>query len=367
MPRKALSLTKKSQIDHELYKEYMMKAVALYNHQLEKEKKDRLGLCKVCSAVEKDFFHTKGIHVHINHNTLCSLVNGEQLKMDSNASRSWLSDAEADEVIKYVVGLAEMGFPLDHRWLKEHVDEIARSRWQSRFPDGGVGKNWTYRFIEKYSDQLHMYKGRALDTQRGQAGNPATHKQYFDLVEEVQLTGDNGAPIAPECTWAMDESGFQANGNEGIGGRNVIGPIGKKVQYQQQAGSCENITVLVTIGADGSALPPAVLYAGKGYLVKWKQDNPANVMLGYSKKGWTDNVIGLEYAKHFEALTRSRANGRTRVLYLDGHASHVTRSFLEHCQNHSIKVICYPPHITHIYQGLDVVVFSPLKAAYGKC
>lgn len=29
-------------------------------------------------------------------------------------------------------------------------------------------------------------------------------------------------------------------------------------------------------------------------------------------------------------------------------------------------MICYPAHTTHIYQGLDVVVFGPLKATYGK-
>jgi hypothetical protein len=119
-----------------------------------------------------------------------------------------------------------------------------------------------------------MYQGQTLDTQCGQAGNEAVNKQYYDLVEKVQLHGDNGGLIAPDCTWAMDESGFQANGNEGC--QLVIGKISKKIQYQQQGGSRENITVLVMIGGDGSALPPAVIYAGKGYLVKWSQDNPAN-------------------------------------------------------------------------------------------
>jgi len=72
----------------------------------------------------------------------------------------------------------------------------------------------------------------------------------------------------------MDEVGFQANGDEGVA--KIIGAKGKKVQYQQQSGTRENITVLATVGGDGSALPPAVLYAGKGYMVKWKQENPAN-------------------------------------------------------------------------------------------
>ncbi|KDR85855.1 hypothetical protein GALMADRAFT_36967, partial [Galerina marginata CBS 339.88] len=88
--------------------------------------------------------------------------------------------------------------------------------------------------------------------------------------------------------------------------------------------------------------------------------------LGYSKKGWTDNEIGIHYAHHFELHTREQANGRTRVLYVDGHKSHVTRGFLEHCRKHKIKVPCYPPHGTHVYQGLDVVVFSPLKLEYAK-
>lgn len=277
MPRKALSLTKKSQLDRELFKEYMTKAVALYQHQSESDTQ-KLGLRKVCTAVEKECLRERNIRIKLNHNTLRNLVNGGQLIMDFNAEKSWLTKAEADEVINYAVEVAEMGYGLDHRRLKEHIDEICRARYGPKFPETGVGRNWTNRFIEKHSDRLHMYKGRALDTQRGRAGNEVMHQRYFDLVEEVQLQGDGGQPIAPECTWAMDESGFQANGGEGAGNTKVIGRTGKKIQYQQQGGSRENITVLVTIGADGSALPPAILFAGKGYLVKWKQDNPANAL-----------------------------------------------------------------------------------------
>lgn len=106
---------------------------------------------------------------------------------------------------------------------------------------------------------------------QGQAVNLETNKEWYDIVEDIQLHGDNRKAVAPECTWAMDESGFQGNGEEGWA--RIIGGKGKKVQYQQQASTRENITVLVMIGANGSAL-----YAGKGYLVKWKQDNSANAM-----------------------------------------------------------------------------------------
>jgi len=51
---------------------------------------------------------------------------------------------------------------------------------------------------------------------------------------------------------------------------------------------------------------------------------------------------------------------------VDGHDSHLTWDFLKHCQEHKIKVPCYVAHGTHIYQGLDVVCFSPLKQEFGK-
>jgi DDE superfamily endonuclease len=49
------------------------------------------------------------------------------------------------------------------------------------------------------------------------------------------------------------------------------------------------------------------------------------------------------------------------VLLVDGHNSHYTKGFLEYARNHNIHVLCYPAHATHVYQGLDVAVFSVLK------
>lgn len=48
---------------------------------------------------------------------------------------------------------------------------------------------------------------------------------------------------------------------------------------------------------------------------------------------------------------------------MDGHNPHYTKGFLDYARTHAILVLCYPAHATHIYQGLDVVVFSVLKTA----
>lgn len=63
----------------------------------------------------------------------------------------------------------------------------------------------------------------------------------------------------------------------------------------------------------------------------------------------------------FEHKTRSKASGRARLLLVDGHNSHYMKDFLDYARDHDVHVLCYPAHATHIYQGLDVVVFGPLK------
>lgn len=83
--------------------------------------------------------------------------------------------------------------------------------------------------------------------------------------------------------------------------------------------------------------------------------------LGYSKKGYTDGEIGVAWIQHFDKQTKDKANGRYRLLVVDGHNSHYTRGFLEYARTHRIRVLCYPSHSTHVYQGLDVVIFAVLK------
>jgi hypothetical protein len=90
-------------------------------------------------------------------------------------------------------------------------------------------------------------------------------------------------------------------------------------------------------------------------------ENSLYVRLGYSMKGYTDGEIGVKWIKQFDKQTCAKAAGRQRLLVVDGHNSHYTHAFLEYACKNRIVVLCYPSHSTHIYQGLDVVIFNILK------
>jgi hypothetical protein len=84
-----------------------------------------------------------------------------------------------------------------------------------------------------------------------------------------------------------------------------------------------------------------------------------------SPRGWTTEDIGLRWLiEVFDRETKARARQSWRLLYVDGHGSHVTIKFLEYCAANRILLARFPPHATHTVQPLDVVVFKSLSAAY---
>ena len=94
---------------------------------------------------------------------------------------------------------------------------------------------------------------------------------------------------------------------------------------------------------------------------------PYDWSIGVSENGWTNNKICLTWLKTvFDKHTKDRTVGRYRLLILDGHGSHVTPEFDQYCLDHSIIVVCMPPHSSHLLQPLDVGCFSILKHLYGK-
>lgn len=65
-----------------------------------------------------------------------------------------------------------------------------------------------------------------------------------------------------------------------------------------------------------------------------------------------------------DRLTRTKANRNGRLLLVDGHSSHYTVEFLQYARENNMHILCYPSHTTHVFQGLDVACFSPLKRNY---
>lgn len=175
--------------------------------------------------------------------------------------------------------------------------------------------------------------------------------------------------ILPENTYNMDEKGF------------LIGILQKtkriftkntQIRGSGQDGNRIWVTIVATICMDGSYLPPSIIYpAASGIQNTWLEDfkGDENAFFTSSPTGWTNDSIGLAWVKEiFDRHTKKKArNGRdSRLLFVDGHGSHLNMPFLDWCDRHNIIITLYPPHSTHRLQPLDVGLFNPLANYYSQ-
>ena len=148
----------------------------------------------------------------------------------------------------------------------------------------------------------------------------------------------------------------------------------KRVLGHSQDGNREWITILATICADGTWCPPAIIFAGKTEYCQdsWVDDvelGRHQASFATSPNGWTNDKLGVAWLEDvFDKATKGKArNGRDwRLLFIDGHGSHVTMRFLNWCDEHRVLLAIYPPHSTHRLQPLDVSLFSPLATFYSQ-
>ena len=117
--------------------------------------------------------------------------------------------------------------------------------------------------------------------------------------------------------------------------------------------------------ASGERLPPYILYKGKNLYTVWTEGGPAGVLYGVSDSGWMEGANFLDWFKKlFLPAVQHLSSGPGMVLLVDGHHSHLTMTLIELAREKGIHLVCFPPHMTHILQPLDVSVYHPVKQSW---
>ena len=146
----------------------------------------------------------------------------------------------------------------------------------------------------------------------------------------------------------------------------VLARKGSTDVHETSGGSGREFFTILTAGAaDGTRLPPFILYKGVNLYARWTKNGPAGAVYGVSGSGWME---GANFIQWFErlfvpAVSTLLATGPV-VLFVDGHHSHVTMELIKVARSRNIRLFCLPPHTTHILQPLDVGVYGPAKKAW---
>lgn len=145
--------------------------------------------------------------------------------------------------------------------------------------------------------------------------------------------------------------------------KNVIARKGAKNIYCIGSGNeKECLTVLLGGNAVGESPPTLVLFKGERVPKHLLNNLPQSIVAFKSKSGWMTGDLFFKYVSSvFLPWAKSEDIPFPLVVFIDGHAGHLTLSLCEFCNENDIILIALLPNATHIYQPMDVGVIFPMK------
>ena len=295
--------------------------------------------------------------------TLRSRLSGRKSRSISHQQQQHLSDVEEGVLCSWITQLTCTGFSPTPALVTEMAVEIQQGRKQflnQPSPGDLIGRNWTLRFQKRHPHVKGMFS-RALDSARFKNLDATLLNAYFDAVVKQHHQYN----YLPQHIYNADETGFRMGDSQSS---RVLVDSRVMNTFQRAAEKQEWITVFECTSAAGHAIDPLVVFKAHSVNSGWLPVNvPPSWSFSASDSGWTSNVLGYEWlTRVFEPATRPADPATRRLLFMDGHSSHLTAKVIHHCMEHTIDLLILPPHTSQITQPMDVGVFGPLKSYMSK-
>lgn len=145
----------------------------------------------------------------------------------------------------------------------------------------------------------------------------------------------------------------------------VVTQVGKKYIYRRSYSERGETTTLVgCICANGTWIPPFIIFKGVRWNDNYKNDCLPNSRVHLSEKGWITKELFIDWFKYFVECTDHAP--KPILLLMDSHGSHITPEVIDLARDNDIHILTFPAHTTHILQPLDVGVYKSLKTAWQK-
>ena len=281
-------------------------------------------------------------------------------KAEALSDRRFLNNEQERSLIDYINELSKRSAALTPAMVTAFASQLAGK---------APGHCWVSRFVGRHRSELESAYLNNLDLERHRADSVHSYEVHFNTInqkiQQYQISEDN--------IYNMDEKGFllgRLNKVRRIFSRDLKGS--GKLLGAVQDGSRDWLTVAATICADGTALAPLLIYQSDASTIQdsWLRDfdpEQQDCFFSSSPSGWTSDETGSKWLQElFDTRTAVKARRNWRLLFVDGHGSHVTTGFSQKALEKKILVVIYPPHTTHRLQPLDVGCFAPLAAYYSQ-
>lgn len=271
-------------------------------------------------------------------------------------------------ILKAAATCADWGFPLTsfdlRMFAKTYLDQ--HGRYEAKFKNNIPGIDWAMSVLKRHNNAYGQRVATNIKRARAAVGRESINA-YFDNLEKVIEN------VPPSNIFNYDES----NLSDDPGKKKCIYRRGVKYPEKVMNHSKSCTSIMICGSADGTLLPPYVIYKSLHLYDTWKEGGIAGYpccqqpccsrgsRYNRTASGWIDASTFRDWFLTCFLPHANRLEGQ-KVLIGDNLSSHLDSDVLETCQSHNISFVCLVPNSTHICQPLDVSFFRPMKAAWRK-
>lgn len=262
-------------------------------------------------------------------------------------------------LFNYIIEMQELGFGLTVMQVRKIAFDLAESANRQHMfnPEKKIASKWWWcKFKERYNLCLRVPEN--LSAYRASMANPVIISDYFTKLEDLLL--HLNIKDQPSRIWNVDETGLTYV----VRANKIVCQIGKKYIYKRTyAEKGQTQTVVGCACADGTFIPPFVIFKGIRWHDSLKNNCLPNSETHVSPKGWITSEL---FIKWFRFFIKSVPDLRPLVLLMDSHSSHVGPEVINMAKENQVYLMTFPAHTSHLLQPLDVGVYKPLKSHWSK-
>ena len=180
--------------------------------------------------------------------------------------------------------------------------------------------------------------------------------QYYSYLRDV-LRDNN---VKQSKIYNIDETPCALNDIP----RYSIWPKDKKEAHVTQPDSRLVLTMLACISANGSYIPPLIIYKGKTIDINYINED-MEIMIASNDNAYTTQEIFRSWVIQFVAKAKP-SKEYPAVLIMDNFIGHLDWISFEYLYSNHVIIVGLPEHTSDLTQPLDLSVFGPYKIAYRK-
>lgn len=268
-------------------------------------------------------------------------VHGRRSRSDAKVDRQYLTPSEEKALRDCVLHKAALGQYVTIKLLRHLAREIVcrrTSTFQAPTNDDEIrlpGKNWPQGFYKRHPD-LRPRILKPLEWERHNIYEKVVH--WFNVIgKELQ-----NPVILNEYRYNVDETGITLSR---LTSRKVLLHKDDMRRCRGVGAKRTLVTAIECISADGRCLDPLIIWPRSTLRSDWTTHPTPNWHFACPQSGYSNSHIILEWLHQvFDPQTKPRANGRPRLLIMDGFGAHGSLEVLQFCHENNIILCRLPSH-----------------------